>query len=149
MKLLANENIPAALTRSLRAAGHNVNWVSEISPGITDTQVIELAIQQDRILVTFDKDFGELAFRRSLPATCQQCEGVSKASEQRPAIVNNRFSAVDFHRGLLRQCCGWKQRIPCCQCQQRCDLQRLGPVTFPADPARPLQCSTAHGDNQI
>jgi len=70
MKLLANENIPAALTRSLRAAGHDVNWVSEMSPGITDTQVIELAIQQDRILVTFDKDFGELAFRRSLPATC-------------------------------------------------------------------------------
>ena len=70
MKLLANENIPAALTRSLRAAGHDVNWVSEISPGITDTQVIELAIQQDRILVTFDTDFGELAFRRSLPATC-------------------------------------------------------------------------------
>ncbi|HAV34540.1 MAG TPA: hypothetical protein DCX79_21280, partial [Planctomycetaceae bacterium] len=38
---IAHENIPAALTRSLRAAGHDVNWVSEISPGITDTQVIE------------------------------------------------------------------------------------------------------------
>lgn len=121
MKLLANENIPAALTRSLRAAGHDVNWVSEISPGITDTQVIELAIQQDRILVTFDKDFGELAFRRSLPATCgiillrlpmddlnrlirmvveetrfdfarcHQCEGFSELSEQQLAFVNNRF----------------------------------------------------------
>jgi len=45
------------------------------------------------------------------------------------------FSAVDFHRGLLRQCCGWKQPIPCCQFQQRCDLQRLGPVTVPAAPA--------------
>lgn len=70
MKLLANENIPAALIRSLRAASHDVNWVSETSPGITDPQVIELAIREDRVLVTFDKDFGELAFRRSLPATC-------------------------------------------------------------------------------
>ena len=70
MKLLANENIPAALIKSLRAAGHDVNWVSETSPGIADPQVIELAIREHRLLVTFDKDFGELAFRRSLPATC-------------------------------------------------------------------------------
>ena len=47
-----------------------MNWVSETSPGIADPQVIELAILENRLLVTFDKDFGELAFRRSLPATC-------------------------------------------------------------------------------
>ena len=70
MKLLANENIPSALVRSLRASGHDVNWVSETSPGIADPQVIELAILENRLLVTFDKDFGELAFRRCLPATC-------------------------------------------------------------------------------
>lgn len=70
MRLLANENIPAALIRSLRAAGHDVVWVRETAPGITDPQVIAQAIADERVLVTFDKDFGELAFARSLPATC-------------------------------------------------------------------------------
>ena len=65
-RVVLNPDVLAAkpVLRGTRlAAGHDVNWDSEISPGITDTQVIELAIQQDRILVTFDKDFGELAFR--------------------------------------------------------------------------------------
>lgn len=70
MKLLANENIPAALIKGLRAAGHDVAWVSEISSGIADPQVIEWAIREERLLLTFDKDFGELAFARSLPASC-------------------------------------------------------------------------------
>lgn len=70
MRVLANENVPAALVERLRSAGHDVAWVRERSPGIADPRVIEWAILEQRVLLTFDKDFGELAFARSLPASC-------------------------------------------------------------------------------
>lgn len=44
-------------------------WVRTEAPGIADTEGLALAVSQDRILITFDKDFGELAFRQQLPAT--------------------------------------------------------------------------------
>ena len=42
-------------------------WIREASPGISDPEVLSRAVQEDRILLTFDKDFGELAFRARLP----------------------------------------------------------------------------------
>lgn len=43
-------------------------WVSTDASGISDEQVLALAVSESRLLVTVDKDFGELAFRRRLPA---------------------------------------------------------------------------------
>jgi predicted nuclease of predicted toxin-antitoxin system len=57
MKLLANENIAAALVTGLRSAQHDVAWVAETAPGSSDLQVISLAIGQQRLLLTFDRDF--------------------------------------------------------------------------------------------
>jgi len=39
------------------------------APGIADSEVLAMAQTEKRIIVTFDKDFGELAFRWGLPAT--------------------------------------------------------------------------------
>jgi predicted nuclease of predicted toxin-antitoxin system len=39
-------------------------------PGSSDQRVLEKAQAEQRIILTFDKDFGELAFHRGLPATC-------------------------------------------------------------------------------
>jgi len=47
--------------------GHDVAWVRTDAAGSRDQQVLAWAQQDDRILVTFDKDFGELAFRAKLP----------------------------------------------------------------------------------
>jgi predicted nuclease of predicted toxin-antitoxin system len=63
LKLLANENFPREAVEALRKAGNDVSWVRTDCPGITDTDVLRKACQQNRIVVTFDKDFGELAFR--------------------------------------------------------------------------------------
>lgn len=60
MRLLADENIPRAAVEKLRDDGHDVVWIREVSPGISDDTVAELAATQRRVLVTFDKDFGEL-----------------------------------------------------------------------------------------
>jgi predicted nuclease of predicted toxin-antitoxin system len=70
MRVLADENVPGPLVRTLRSRGHDVIWMRERAPGATDSSVLEVARSEARLLVTFDKDFGELAFRVGLPASC-------------------------------------------------------------------------------
>jgi predicted nuclease of predicted toxin-antitoxin system len=69
MRFLADENFPAAAVEALRLQGHDVKWIRVDAPGSTDTQILEQATAEARILLTFDKDFGELAFRAGLPAS--------------------------------------------------------------------------------
>lgn len=69
MRLLANENFPLDAVLALRENGHDIAWIREDARGINDKQVLERGQNEGRILITFDKDFGELAFRSKLPAT--------------------------------------------------------------------------------
>jgi predicted nuclease of predicted toxin-antitoxin system len=68
MRFLANENFPADAVSALRDQEHDVAWIRTDSPGISDSEVLDRAQREDRILITFDKDFGELAFRLKLPS---------------------------------------------------------------------------------
>lgn len=61
MRLLADENIPGTTVHQLRDSGHDVLWIRESYPGMADNDIMELAVGEQRIIVTFDKDFGELA----------------------------------------------------------------------------------------
>lgn len=70
MRFLANENFPADAVNILRADEHDVIWIREAAPGISDIEVLAWANREQRIVLTFDKDFGELAFRAKLPSTC-------------------------------------------------------------------------------
>ncbi len=63
MRILANENFPGEAVEALRDRGHDVAWVRTDSPGSTDRDVVHRAAAEARLLITFDKDFGELAFR--------------------------------------------------------------------------------------
>ncbi|MDH3458083.1 MAG: DUF5615 family PIN-like protein [Gemmatimonadota bacterium] len=63
MRLLADENIPLETVRALRSAGHDVYSATEATPGAADIVHIERAITEDRLIITFDRDFGELAVR--------------------------------------------------------------------------------------
>jgi predicted nuclease of predicted toxin-antitoxin system len=67
MRFLANENFPGAAVIALESAGHDVVWVRVAAPGATDPDVLAWAAHEERILLTFDKDFGELA--RKIGAT--------------------------------------------------------------------------------
>lgn len=69
MRFLANENFPLDAVEALRQNGHDVAWIRLESPGISDPEVLSRAQAENRILLTFDKDFGELAFRSNLPAS--------------------------------------------------------------------------------
>jgi len=70
MRFLANENVPGAVVAALEAAGNDVVWIRTASPGSTDPNVLAWAAREDRVLLTFDKDFGELAKTSRLPAKC-------------------------------------------------------------------------------
>jgi len=62
-RFLANENAPREAVLAARGAGFDVTWMVELQPGSSDEIVLALAQREDRVLVTFDKDFGELVFR--------------------------------------------------------------------------------------
>ena len=70
MLLLADENFPGPAVTTLRAAGHDLAWIRTIDPSADDPIVLARAIREMRILLTFDKDFGELAWHHGLPAYC-------------------------------------------------------------------------------
>ena len=70
MRILANENIPRDAVELLRKRGHDVVWVRSDAPGATDQANLTQAVSQQRLLITFDKDFGDLVFRSGQAAPC-------------------------------------------------------------------------------
>lgn len=70
MRFLANENFPGVAVAALESDGHDVVWVRTAAPGTSDPDVLVWAARERRVLLTFDKDFGELARASALPLTC-------------------------------------------------------------------------------
>jgi predicted nuclease of predicted toxin-antitoxin system len=68
MQFLNDESCDFAFVRALREAGHDVLLVGEITPRADDSDVIHLAQEQNRILLTEDKDFGQLVFASGTPS---------------------------------------------------------------------------------
>lgn len=66
MKILADENIELEVVESLRAEGYVVTHIKEILPGAEDPKVLAAAVASDTVLLTNDKDFGELVSREGL-----------------------------------------------------------------------------------
>src|SRR5262245_16529887 len=69
MRLCANENVAEDCIIRLRQRGHDVLWIREAAPGISDSEVLARALAQERLLITFDKDFGGLVFRQGAKAS--------------------------------------------------------------------------------
>jgi predicted nuclease of predicted toxin-antitoxin system len=63
VRWLADECVDAGLVGRLRGAGHDTLYTAEIASGATDPQVIRRAHEDGRVLLTEDKDFGDLVFR--------------------------------------------------------------------------------------
>ena len=69
MRFLADENLPGNAVAEIEAAGHDIVWVRTVAPGSKDEDILALAVREERIILTFDKDFGELAWHAGLPAS--------------------------------------------------------------------------------
>jgi predicted nuclease of predicted toxin-antitoxin system len=67
MLFLADENFPLASVNILRGKGYDVVAVVELMPGAKDRQILEKSHKDSRIILTFDRDYGELIFRHKLP----------------------------------------------------------------------------------
>lgn len=68
-QFLANENFPRRIVGWLQAQGHDVTHAAIELIGASDEELLEIARTEDRILLTFDRDFGELVFhQRKRPA---------------------------------------------------------------------------------
>ncbi len=91
MQFLANENFPIPSVRALREFGIEVTSITETTPGISDKEVIQIAQKENLIILTFDKDYGELIFRHSV--------------DNPPAVVFFRFKGTTpaFAGDLLRE----------------------------------------------
>ena len=110
MKLLANEKFPGEAVEALRKDGHDVIWVRIEIPGASDREVLAHAEAENRIVVTFDKDFGELAFRSGLRISCGVI--LFRVTPRSPGFVANlavkafrtrndwtgHFSVIEEHR---------------------------------------------------
>ncbi|MCG2709683.1 MAG: DUF5615 family PIN-like protein [Thermodesulfovibrionales bacterium] len=114
MKFLANENVAGDAVTVLREKGHDVVWIRSDAPGSSDKDILARAVAEGRILITFDKDFGDLAFRAHLPAKCGiilfrisapsssfVANAVVTAIESRSDWVGH-FSVVEEHRIRMR-----------------------------------------------
>jgi predicted nuclease of predicted toxin-antitoxin system len=70
MRLALDENISGDVAVELRRRGHGVLAVKESMRGAKDDEILARAQAERRLLVTQDKDYGELAYRQLLPADC-------------------------------------------------------------------------------
>lgn len=92
MRLLANENVPGDAVTSLRKRGHDVLWIRTEHPGLDDESVLKIAQAENRVLLTFDKDFGSLAFQKGAKAV----EGIIlfRIPKKSPAFVSGLITSV-------------------------------------------------------
>lgn len=67
MKLLLDTCVWGGAKADLLSAGHDVTWTGDLAQDPGDEEILAQANRERRILVTLDKDFGELAIRRNLP----------------------------------------------------------------------------------
>ncbi len=63
MKLLGNENFPYASIYYLREKGYDVLSIGIDNPSIMDSEIMNIAINEGRTILPFDRDYGELIFR--------------------------------------------------------------------------------------
>jgi len=66
LKIVADESVDKQIVDGLRSNGHNVLFIAELVPGIDDEAVLLRSRESNAILLTADKDFGELVFRQRL-----------------------------------------------------------------------------------
>lgn len=107
MRFLANENFPYPSIKVLREHNLEVFSVGEESGGISDIEVLNRSVLEDLIILTFDRDYGELLFKYDLEAppavVCLRNKGLNPKDAagflleilQKPEIeIHNMFTVI-------------------------------------------------------
>jgi predicted nuclease of predicted toxin-antitoxin system len=115
MMLVADESVDFNIIKSLRQQGLDVFAIFEEQPSITDEEVLSIAVNSNALLITEDKDFGELVFRLKLPhcgvillrlgtiPTAQKGELASRAILVHLTELTNAFSVFDGQMLRIRR----------------------------------------------
>lgn len=106
MNLLADESVDRQIVERLRRDGHHVVYVTESGPGMSDEDVLALAGREQALLLTADKDFGEIVHRQrlhthgivlirlaGLPPE-RKAELVARAIREHPQELENAFTVI-------------------------------------------------------
>jgi predicted nuclease of predicted toxin-antitoxin system len=115
MNFLADESVDRQIVDALREDGHAVLYVTEMDPGISDDEVLDKAEKGSAILITADKDFGELVFRQQritkgvvlvrlaglLPS--KKAEIVSIMIKKHLGAIQNAFSVISPNAVRIRR----------------------------------------------
>jgi predicted nuclease of predicted toxin-antitoxin system len=115
LKLLCDEGVERQVVERLRQDGHEVEYVAEEMPSASDEQVLERAASEQSVLVTTDKDFGELVFRQRRASSgilLLRLAGVPNAEKARITSIAVRehgselpgaFAVVSRHQIRIRR----------------------------------------------
>ncbi len=95
MNFVVDESTGQSVVDELRQLGHDVIFIHEIFPGLEDSPILDIAVREDRIVITNDKDFGELVYRSGFPHA-----GVVLFRLQNESAANR----VRMMRQVLRSC---------------------------------------------
>ena len=98
MRFGLNENVTGTVIQELRQRGHNVLSVKESMRSEADDAILARAQTEERIVVRHDKDFGELAFRTHLSASCGVI--LFRLSDSEPETDNRRILSVESRARL-------------------------------------------------
>ena len=98
MRILADTNFQRHYGQAAARCGHDVVWMYEDDRRMVDPSILARAMREDRVLITFDTDFGELTFQERLPASCgvvlfRIAEAVT-ALERAQLIVHNLAAPI-------------------------------------------------------
>jgi predicted nuclease of predicted toxin-antitoxin system len=99
LRFLADEGVERQIVRRLRSVGWTVDYVAEQSKQAGDITVLAMANRDAAILITNDKDFGDLIFRQNLVSTgvlLLRLEGVM--ADEKSGLVE---AALTDHHGEL------------------------------------------------
>lgn len=115
MNLVADEGVDRPVVERLRQDGHDVLYVAELSPSVADEEVLQQANGRRAVLLTADKDFGELVFRQGLVhsgvvllrlaglANATKAEIVGEVCRDRAAELIGAFSVVSPGQVRIRR----------------------------------------------
>jgi len=97
---VADESVDKQIADGLRRVGYDVLCVWELDPGLADEDVLALAVTQGAVLITADKDFGEIVFRQRRAAAGVLLIRLAGLSQYAKATLVVR--TVQAHSGQLR-----------------------------------------------
>lgn len=110
MKFLANENIPFASINKLRRLGFDISSVFEECPGETDLKILKKAFSERSIIITFDRDYGELIYKnkqvppvgviylRFIPQNPEHTADILQKLFESDIEISNKFTVVELDK---------------------------------------------------